>query len=63
MNLVAMVALAALIFLEKVWRCGNALAWGVSAVFVVLAILALFYPGLLPGLSTRVPTSGLTPGM
>lgn len=63
MNLVAMVALAALIFLEKVWRYGNVLSWAVSAVFVVLAILALFYPELLPGLSTRSPASDMTPGM
>lgn len=63
MNLVVMAALAALIFLEKVWRFGNALAWAVSAVFVVLAILALFYPDLLPGLSTTVPPSDMTPGM
>ncbi|QIZ38777.1 DUF2182 domain-containing protein [Saccharopolyspora sp. ASAGF58] len=63
MNLVAMVALTALIFLEKVWRHGNALAWAASAVFVVLAILTLFHPGLIPGLSTRVPAADMTPGM
>lgn len=59
MNLVGMAVLAALIFLEKVWRHGNALAWAVSGGFVVLAILALFYPGLLPGLPPAMPVSGM----
>jgi predicted metal-binding membrane protein len=55
MNLPAMVGLAAVIFLEKVWRYGTAVAWAVSAGFVVLAVLALFFPVLLPGLSTTGP--------
>lgn len=59
MNLVAMVALTALIFLEKVWRYGNTLAWAVSVIFGVLALLTLFYPAL----SARIPVSDMTPGM
>lgn len=59
MNLAAMVALAAVIFLEKVWRYGTAVAWVISAVFVVLAVLALFYPALLPGLTMTGPASDM----
>lgn len=61
MNLAAMVALAAVIFLEKVWRHGPALARVVAAGFVALAVLALFYPAVLPGLSG--PGSGMTGSM
>jgi predicted metal-binding membrane protein len=51
MNIAAMAGLAALIFLEKLWRRGPVLARLTGGVFLVLAVLALFQPGLLPGIS------------
>jgi predicted metal-binding membrane protein len=50
-NIAAMAGLAALIFLEKLWRRGPVLARLTGGVFLVLAVLALFQPGLLPGIS------------
>lgn len=46
LNLTAMVALAAVIFLEKVWRHGIALSWALAAVLLVLAGVTLFQPAL-----------------
>ena len=40
MNLVAMVVLAAVILLEKLWRYGEAAARAVGVAFLVLALLA-----------------------
>ncbi|MFB6616518.1 DUF2182 domain-containing protein [Streptomyces sp. NPDC085524] len=56
MNLAAMAALAAVIFLEKLWRQGPWLAWAVGAVFLVLAVLAPFQDWVLPGLQTSDPS-------
>ncbi|MFI9580603.1 DUF2182 domain-containing protein [Streptomyces sp. NPDC052236] len=50
MNVAAMAALAAVIFLEKLWRGGPWLTWGVGLAFLVLAGLAPFQDWLLPGL-------------
>ncbi|NWF29500.1 DUF2182 domain-containing protein [Streptomyces sp. PKU-EA00015] len=50
MNVAAMAGLAALIFLEKLWRWGPWLTWVVGIAFLVLAALAPFHDGLLPGL-------------
>jgi len=50
MNIPAMVALAAVIFIEKVWRHGRGFATAVGIALLVLAGLALFVPSLLPGL-------------
>jgi predicted metal-binding membrane protein len=50
MNLAAMAAVAALIFLEKRWRHGAALAAYASVGFLVLAALAALRPNLFPGL-------------
>ncbi|MBT2469019.1 DUF2182 domain-containing protein [Streptomyces sp. ISL-66] len=55
MNVAAMAGLAAVIFLEKLWRGGPWLAWAVGAVFLVLAVLAPFQDWLLPGLDTSGP--------
>lgn len=55
MNVAAMAALAAVIFLEKLWRQGPWLAWAVGLAFLVLAVLAPFQDGLLPGLETSGP--------
>ncbi len=50
MNLVAMAALAVVIFLEKIWREGPAFSKVVGVAFIVIAGLIPFYPWLLPGL-------------
>lgn len=55
MNVAAMAGLAAVIFLEKLWRQGPWLAWVVGFVFLVLAVLAPFQDWLLPGLETSGP--------
>jgi predicted metal-binding membrane protein len=51
MNIAAMAALAAVIFLEKLWRRGPALARLTGIAFLALAVLAPFQPGLLPGIA------------
>ncbi|NBE52515.1 DUF2182 domain-containing protein [Streptomyces boluensis] len=50
MNVAAMAGLAAVIFLEKLWRWGPWLTWLVGLAFLVLAVLAPFQDWLLPGL-------------
>jgi len=50
MNIPVMVALAAIIFIEKVWRHGQRFATAVGIALLVLAVLAPFVPALLPGL-------------
>ncbi|MFD7284010.1 DUF2182 domain-containing protein [Streptomyces sp. NPDC059862] len=55
MNVAAMAALAAVIFLEKLWRWGPWLTWAVGIAFLVLAALAPFQEWLLPGLQMSEP--------
>jgi predicted metal-binding membrane protein len=50
MNIPAVAALAAVIFLEKLWRYGPYLARLTGIVFLILAVLAPFQDWLLPGL-------------
>ncbi len=50
MNLPAMVAIAGVILIEKVWRHGPAFSRTVGVSLLVLAALAPFIPPLLPGL-------------
>ncbi|MDJ0460661.1 DUF2182 domain-containing protein [Streptomyces sp. H27-C3] len=50
MNIVAMAALAVVIFAEKLWRWGPRLSTAVGLALIVLAALAPFEPWLLPGL-------------
>jgi predicted metal-binding membrane protein len=50
MNIGAMAAIAALIFLEKRWRHGEMLASVVSVAFIALAVAAVFYARSFPGL-------------
>ena len=50
MNVPAMVALAGVILIEKVWRHGPAFSRAVGVSLLVLAALAPFIPSLLPGL-------------
>jgi predicted metal-binding membrane protein len=50
MNIPAMVLLAGVIFIEKVWRHGAGFAVVVGIVLILMAVLAPFEPWLLPGL-------------
>jgi predicted metal-binding membrane protein len=60
MNVAAMAALATVIFLEKLWRHGERLSKAVGVAFLVLAVLAIFYPSLLPALhTTDTPMMGM----
>lgn len=56
MNVAAMAVLAAVIFLEKLWRGGPWLSWAVGLVFLVLAVLAPFQDWLLQGLERSGPS-------
>ncbi len=57
MNVAAMAVLAAVIFLEKLWRRGPVLVRLVGVAFLAIAVLAPFYPDLLPGL--HAPGGGM----
>jgi predicted metal-binding membrane protein len=50
MNVAAMVALTAVIFLEKLWRHGKLMSVLVGIVLLAMAALVAFYPSLLPAL-------------
>ena len=50
MNIPAMVALAGVIFLEKVWRHGAGFATAVGVVLIAAAVFTVFSTALLPGL-------------
>ncbi len=50
MNIGAMVGLAAIIGIEKVWRHGEAFARVVGVACLLFAGLLVFEPGLAPGL-------------
>lgn len=50
MNIPAMVALAGVIFLEKVWRHGAGFAIGVGVVLLAAAVFTVFSTTLVPGL-------------
>jgi predicted metal-binding membrane protein len=60
MNLAAMALLAVVIFLEKIWRRGDALAKVVGIGFVAFALVIPFAPSLAPGLHTD--TTPMTDG-
>jgi predicted metal-binding membrane protein len=51
MNLLVMVVLAAVILIEKYWSRGQAFSRVVASAAVVLAVVAIWIPALLPGLS------------
>jgi predicted metal-binding membrane protein len=55
MNIAAMAALSAVIFLEKLWCRGPTLARLAGATLLVLAVIALLQPWLLPGISPPDP--------
>ena len=50
MNVAAMAILAAVILLEKLWRRGPLLARVVGVAFLTIAVIAVFFPSILPGL-------------
>ena len=50
MNIGAMVGLAVIIAIEKLWRHGEAFARAVGVASLVVAVLVVFEPGLAPGL-------------
>ena len=50
MNVPAMVSLAGVIFIEKLWRYGPAFSRSVGVLLLLVAALAPFIPSLLPGL-------------
>jgi predicted metal-binding membrane protein len=52
MNVAAMAGLAAVIFLEKLWKHGKLLSQAVGVVFLVIGALAVFYPDVLPALQS-----------
>lgn len=54
MNIGAMVALAVIIFVEKIWRHGAGLSQVVGVAFLVMAALVPFVPWLLPGLKSSM---------
>lgn len=57
MNLVAMVALAAVVLAEKLWVHGEALARVVGVAALVLAGLVPWFPALTPGLDSAAGMS------
>jgi predicted metal-binding membrane protein len=58
MNVPAMIALAVVVFLEKLWRRGPLLTRLVGVAFLAIAIMAAFDPSLLPALRPATPISG-----
>jgi predicted metal-binding membrane protein len=50
MNIAVMAALAAVILVEKVWKYGRPFSKAVGATLLLVAVLAIWYPWLLPGL-------------
>ena len=53
MNIAVMAALAAVIFIEKVWRYGHQFALVVGVALIATAALAIWMPWLLPGLHMK----------
>jgi predicted metal-binding membrane protein len=57
MNIAVMAALAGVILIEKIWKYGPRFAMVVGAVLLLVAVLAPWHPGLLPGLHMPVPSN------
>lgn len=60
MNIAAMAGLAAVIFLEKLWRYGPQLARAAGVIFLICAALAPFQDWLLPGLQSTGPMHAMS---
>jgi predicted metal-binding membrane protein len=58
MNVAAMAGLAAVIFLEKLWRHGKLLSVLVGIAFLMIAGLVALHPSLLPALQPEGDMSG-----
>ena len=50
MNVAVMAALAAVIFVEKLWRYGKPFGQAVGVALAAIGALAIWFPWLLPGL-------------
>ncbi len=59
MNVIAMVAIALIVALEKLWSDGERFARGVGAVAGVLAVVVLAFPGLAVGLAPVMPSMSM----
>jgi predicted metal-binding membrane protein len=57
MNIAVMAALAGVILIEKIWKYGPRFAMVVGAVLLLVAVLAPWHPGLLPGLHMPAPSN------
>jgi predicted metal-binding membrane protein len=57
MNVVAMLALTVVIFIEKVWRHGQAFSRAIGVLLLGVAVLSLLFPQLLAGLGPSPMTS------
>jgi predicted metal-binding membrane protein len=58
MNVAAMVGLAAVIFIEKLWKRGEVFSRAVGVAFLGLAVAAAFHPGLVPALHANASSTG-----
>ncbi|HEU5387016.1 MAG TPA: DUF2182 domain-containing protein [Streptosporangiaceae bacterium] len=57
MNVAVMALLAAVIFAEKLWRYGKPFGQAVGVLLMAIAVLAIWFPWLLPGLHvSSMPT-------
>jgi predicted metal-binding membrane protein len=63
MNIAVMAGLAAVIFLEKLWRRGPLLSRAVGVAFIAIAVIAVFRPEVLPGLHASMGDAGMGAGM
>lgn len=60
MNIAAMVVLAAVIFIEKLWKRGEVFSRAVGVGFLIVAVLAVAYPStLLPALHAKAAMGGM----
>jgi predicted metal-binding membrane protein len=50
MNVAVMAGLAAVIFVEKLWRHGKLFGQATGIVLIAAGVLAIWFPWLLPGL-------------
>ena len=63
MNIAVMAGLAAVIFLEKLWRRGELLTRIVGVALIAIAVIAVFRPEVLPALHASVGDAGMGAGV